>query len=343
VDVSKAIATLNSDIIWRVLAGRKFSDDDLGGDFESFKDFIVELISTAGAFNIGDFIPRLDWLDLQGIKGRMKKMHNAFNAFAEQILDDHVAHHMASSTSNQQKEEAPYVKDFVDVMLEKAEADSKMTRETVKAVVLDMAAAGLETTSTTLEWAMSELLRHPHVMKSLQEEIECVVGKDRKVNESDVASMKYLHCVVKETLRLYPSAVIAVPHESVEAVTVGRYHIPKKTMLIVNVWAIGRDPNVWGTDACEYKPERFMKDEHVNSADQSDFSMIPFSAGRRGCPGALMAIPTIEIVLAQLLHIFNWRVEGDPSQLDMTEVRGSSIPRQVPLIAYPTLRVSFPL
>eukprot|EP00253_Pinus_taeda_P021278 PITA_21278 len=344
VDVSKAIATLNSDIIWRVLAGRKFSDDDLGGDFESFKDLIVELISTVGAFNIGDFIPRLDWLDLQGIKRRMKKMHNAFNAFAEKIIDDHVAHRMASSTSNQQKEEEPYVKDFVDVLLEKAdEADSKMTRETVKAVVLDMVAAGLETTSTTLEWAMSELLRHPHVMKSLQEEIECVVGKDRQVNESDVASMKYLHCVVKETLRLYPAAVIAVPHESVEAVTVGRYHIPKKTMLIVNVWAIGRDPNVWGADACEYKPERFMKDEHVNSIDLSDFSMIPFSAGRRGCPGAPMAIPTIELALTQLLHIFNWRVEGDPSQLDMTEVCGSSIPRQVPLIAYPTLRVSFPL
>eukprot|EP00253_Pinus_taeda_P020753 PITA_20753 len=342
VNLSKAISTLNSNIIWRMLAGRKFTDDDLGGDFGSLKDLIVELISTVGASNIGDFIPCLDWLDLQGIKRRMKKIHKAFNEFTEKIIEDHVPHRI-DSTSNHQKDEEPYVKDFVDVLLEKAEADSKMTRETVKAVVFDMLAAGLETTSTTLEWAMSELLRHPHVMKTLQEEIECVVGKDRKVNESDVASMKYLHCVVKETLRLYPPVAIAIPHESVETVTVGGYYIPKKTTLIANLWAIGRDPNVWGLDASEYKPERFMKDEHVNSTDQSDFSMIPFSAGRRGCPGAPMAIPTIELTLTQLVHIFNWRVEGDPSQLDMTEVSGASIPRQVPLFAYPTLRVSFPL
>jgi cytochrome P450 len=201
----------------------------------------------------------------------------------------------------------------------------------------------VETTSTTLEWAMSELIRHPHAVKSLREEIEWVVGKHRKVNESDLGSMKYLHCVVKETLRLYPAVALAVPHESVEAVTVGGYYIPKKTRVMVNLWAIGRDPNVWGSDASEFKPERFMEDEPINLSDQSDFSMIPFGAGRRGCPGAPMAIPAIELALAQLTHIFDWRVEGGPSLLDMKQAGGLTIPRQVPLCAYPRLRVSFPL
>eukprot|EP00253_Pinus_taeda_P009132 PITA_09132 len=342
VDVSNAFSTLTSNITWRILARRKFSDDDLGGGFKGFKDLIVEVVSTAGAFTIGDFIPFLDWLDLQGIKRRMKKIHKTFNTFADKMIDDHVAHRMAT-TSNHQEGEEPQVKDFVDVLLEKAEIDSKITRETIKAVVLDMVAGGVETTSTTLEWAMSELLRHPHAMKRLQEEIEWVVGKNRQMNESDVASMKYLHCVVKETLRLYPPAVLAVPHESAEAVTVGGYHIPKKTMVMVNVWAIGRDPNVWGPDASEFKPERFIEEEHVNLADQSDFRMIPFGAGRRGCPGAPMAIPTIEFALAQLMHTFDWRVEGDPSQLDMAEVCALTIPRKVPLYAYPRLRVSFPV
>ena len=207
-----------------------------------------------------------------------------------------------------------------------------------------MFVAGMETTASTLEWAMSELLRHPHAMERLQEEIHSIVDKQRKVNESDVANMKYLHCVVRETLRLYPSGPVAIPHESTEAVTIGGYHIPKKTTLIVNVWGIGRDPNVWGADAFEFKPERFMKifGGHEKSTDltgEADFKMLPFSAGRRGCPGAAMAIPLIEFALAQMLHIYYWRIEGDPSELDMTETCSASMQRKIPLFAFPKLRL----
>jgi cytochrome P450 len=210
--------------------------------------------------------------------------------------------------------------------------------------VQDMFAAGTETSASTLEWAMSELLRHPHAMERLQEEIESIVGKHRNVNESDVANMKFLQCVVTETLRLYPAAPLALPHESAEAVTVGGYHIPNKTMVMVNVWAIGRDPSVWGADASEFKPERFMEllSGHGNSMDltgQADFRMLPFSAGRRGCPGAALALPMIELALARMLHIFDWRLEGDPSELDMTEACSAAMPRQIPLFAFPMLRL----
>ena len=207
----------------------------------------------------------------------------------------------------------------------------------------DLFGAGLDRISISLEWAMSELLRHPRAMKKLKEEIESVVGQHWIVKESDVANMKYLHCVVKETLRLYPAAPLAIPHESAESVTVGGYFIPKKTMLMVNVWAIGRDPKVWGADASEFKPERFMEDEHVNVTDPSNFNMIPFGAGRRGCPGASMAIPTVQLALAHLLHTFDWRLDGDPSQLDMKEASGLTIPRKVPLSAFPKLSSSFPM
>jgi len=316
----------------------------LGGEFKGFKDLLVQLTARVGDFNIGDFIPYLDWLDLQGIKQRMKKIDKTFNEFAEKIIDDHVNvnHLMATVSSNGQKEEdaEPHVQDFIDVLLHMAKTNSKITRETIKGLVLDMFGAGLETTSTMLEWAMSELLRHPHVMKKLQQEIESIVGQHGNVKESNLASMKYLHCVAKETLRLYPALPLALPHQSMEAVTIGGYYIPKQTTVIVNVWAIGRDPNMWGEDAAEFKPERFMEEENINLTDQSDFSMIPFGAGRRGCPGASMAIHTIELAVAQLLHTFDWRVEGDPSQLDMKEASGMTIPRQVPLHAYPRLRIS---
>jgi cytochrome P450 len=339
-NVSEAISTLTSNIIWRILAGQKFSDDELGANDKGFRDLILEVSAAFGEFNIGDFIPYLDWLDLQGIKRRLKKANKRFDAFSEKMVEDHVHHRMAAATSSGQEEA---VKDFVDVLLEMAETyintQTKITRETIKAVIFDMFAGGMETTATTLEWAMSELLRHPRAMKRLQGEIELVVGQDRKVKESDLETMKYLNCVVKEALRLYPPLPLMIPHQSLEAVTVRGYDFPKKTMLLVNLWAIGRDPTVWGADVLEFKPERFMQQENIDLTGQSDFQTLPFGSGRRGCPGTPMAIPMVELVLAQLVHVFDWRVEGDPCQMDMKEACATTISRQVPLFAFAQLRI----
>eukprot|EP00253_Pinus_taeda_P024584 PITA_24584 len=307
-NVTDAISTLTSNIIWQTLASRKFSDDELGANDKGFKDLILQVSTAVGEFNIGDFIPYLNWLDLQGIRRRLKKAHKRFDAFAEKVIEDHVHHRVAATTSGGQEEEEPEAeapKDFVDTLLEIAETNlNKITRESIKAIIFEMFAGGMETTSTTVEWAMSELLRHPDAMKKLQREIVMVVGEHREVKESDLATMKYLHCVVKETLRLYPPFPLAIPHQSLEAVTVGGYHFPNKTMLLVNLWAMGRDPTVWGADASEFKPERFMRDENIDLTGQSDFRVLAFGSGRRGCPGASMAIPMVELVLAQLVHVF---------------------------------------
>jgi len=340
-NVTDVISTLTSNIVWQILASHKFSNDELGANDKGFKDLILQVSSAVGEFNIGDFIPYLDWLDLQGIRRRLKKAHKRFDAFAEKVIEDHVYHRVAAATSGGQEEAEPEApRDFVDTLLEIAETKlNKITRESIKAIIFEMFAGGMETTSTTLEWAMSELLRHPDAMKKLQTEIVMVVGEHRKVKESDLATMKYLHCVVKETLRLYPPFPLAIPHQSLEAVTVGEYYFPKKTMLLVNLWAIGKDPSVWGADASEFKPERFMGDENIDLTGQSDSRVLAFGSGRRGCPGASMAIPMVELVLAQLVHVFEWRVEGDPSQMDMKEACATTIPRQVPLSAFARLRI----
>eukprot|EP00253_Pinus_taeda_P015537 PITA_15537 len=340
VNLSKAISNVVSNIVWRMLTRRKFSDDHLSANGQGFKDLTSEVSIVLGAFNVGDFIPYLDWLDLQGVKRRMKKIHKTFDEFAEKIIEDRVDHRVADAMNG--RHEAEPVKDFVDVLLDLAaetdKAENEITREKIKAIVLGMFVGGTATTSNTLEWAMSELLRHPHAMKRLQEEIEHVVGKHRKVEESDLASMKYLQCVVKETLRLYPGSPLGLPHESVEAVKVGGYDVPKKTMLLFNLWAIGRDPNVWGADSSEFKPERSMQEASVDlTGSPSDFRMLPFGSGRRGCPGILMAITMLELSLAQLLHIFDWRVEGD--QVDMREACSAALSRQDPLFAFVTLKM----
>jgi len=134
VNVSNAVTTVSSNIIWRILAGRKFSDDDLGGDFKGFKELVVEMTAAVGESNIGDFIPYLDWLDLQGINQRLKKLRKTFDGFVERMIDEHV--NLNHFNGQKDADAEPRVQDFVDVLLRMAETDTNITRETIKALVL---------------------------------------------------------------------------------------------------------------------------------------------------------------------------------------------------------------
>ncbi|KAH9320247.1 hypothetical protein KI387_022016 [Taxus chinensis] len=322
VNVSMSIASLIYSIIWRILAGTKFAENgDLGG--KELNQMVHQVTSMIGALNIGDSIPYLAWIDdLRNVKGRMKKAHNFFDAVAEKIIDEHIE--KRGRRGNQDQHEN--TQDLLDVLLEMAESsrDMNITPEHIKATLCEMFLGALETTIITLEWAMSEMVRNPQVAKKLQAEIESIVGKHRTVTEADLGSMEYLQCVVKETFRLYPAGPLMLPHESREACTIDGYFIPKKTRLIVNVWAIGRDPAVW-EDPMTFKPERFTgKDIDIKGRD---FDMLPFGSGRRGCPGIGLAMRNIELVLAQLVHCFDWTLEGNgnSSELDMTETFGTSV------------------
>ncbi|GLJ22361.1 hypothetical protein SUGI_0420960 [Cryptomeria japonica] len=240
--------------VWEISRQGSQSDAQVGGNGEEIKKLTVEAAVTVGAVNIGDFIPYLDWMDLQGVKRRLKKVHNSIAQVIKKIIEEHQQRRMKLH-----KEQNAATKGLIDVLLEMESLDGRaITQENIEAIVFDMFIAGVETTSTTLEWAMSEILRNPGVAKKMQEEIESVVGRERAVSERDIGSMEYVQCVVNETLR-------------------------------------------------------------------------------RGCPGAAMADVTMNLVLAQLVHYFEWSVEGD---LDMREVFGVTTPRSVHLLARPALRLS---
>ncbi|KAK4411616.1 cytochrome [Sesamum angolense] len=176
----------------------------------------------------------------------------------------------------------------------------------------------MDTSAAAIEWAFSELIRHPQVMKKLQNELETVVGLDQMVEESHLDRLEYLDFVVKETLRLHPVAPLLLPHESMEDCVIDGFHIPKGSRTMVNIWAIGRDPNVW-PDPEAFKPERFIG----NNIDirGHDFRLIPFGSGRRGCPGLQLGLTVVRLVVAQLVHCFDWELPNGmlPSDLDMSE------------------------
>ncbi|XP_057865721.2 cytochrome P450 750A1 [Cryptomeria japonica] len=325
VNLSQILSSLVQSQVLRLLCG----DQRFDNNGEEVKKMLMEATTTAAIFNIGDFIPWLDWLDLQGVKRRMKKVHKSFDQLMSKIIEQH--RQRASSSVGE-----VYSKDIIDALLEMQAADSiTITDEHVKAVVLDIFVAGVETSTTTLEWAISALIQSPSVGKKLQAEIEAVVGRERAVQESDLQGMEYLFCVVKETLRLYPPVPLLLPHESTKDCTVNGYFIPKRSRTFISTWALGRDPALW-KDPLEFRPERFMGRDIDFIKGKDFFDVLPFGAGRRGCPGANMAFATLTLALGQLIHCFDWTVEGE---LDMMERIGVSLARKFDILVVPSLRL----
>ena len=205
----------------------------------------------------------------------------------------------------------------------------------------NMFGAGTETSATTIEWGLAELIKHPEMMRKAREEIESVVGNDRLVEESDIPNLPYVHSIVKETMRLHPTGPLIV-RQSTQDCNVKGYHIPAKSTLFVNVWAIGRDPNYW-ENPLEFKPERFLDEEGQSPLDLKGhhFELLSFGAGRRSCPGASLALQIIPTTLAGMIQCFEWKVgEEGKGVVDMEEGPGMALPRAHPLLCVPVARSS---
>jgi cytochrome P450 len=200
-----------------------------------------------------------------------------------------------------------------------------------------MFTAGGETSSGAVLWGMSEMVKNPKVMEEAQSEVRRVFDKKGFVDETDFHQLIYLKSVIKETLRLHPSLTLLVPRESRERCQIKGYEIPAKTRVIVNIWAIGRDPRYW-VEAESFKPERFLK--IPIDFKGTNFEYIPFGAGRRMCPGMTFALPNVELPLAQLLYHFDWKLPNGMKneELDMTESFGITVGRKHDLCLIPITR-----
>ncbi|XP_024170117.1 cytochrome P450 71AP13 [Rosa chinensis] len=323
-NLSKLLGLYANDILCRVAFGRDFSG---GGEYDQhdFQKMLEEYQELLGGFSIGDFFPSMEFLHtLTGMKSRLQDTFGRFDKLFDQILTEHL-------NPKREKEEH---KDLVDVLLEiqkEETADMPLTMDNVKAIILDMFAAGTDTTFITLDWGMTELLMNPKVLKKAQAEVRGVVGEKRVVLEGDLHQLDYLKAVIKEIFRLHPPAPVLVPRESMEDVTIDGYDILAKTRIFVNAWAIGRDPESWENPE-KFEPERFMGST-IDFKGQ-DFELLPFGAGRRGCPAITFSTASIELALAQLLHSFDWELPAGTAadDLDMTEVFGITMHRIANLI-----------
>lgn len=344
VNIGELVFGLTHDIIYRAAFG-SVSDGK-----EEFIRILQEFSKLFGAFNIADFIPWLGWIDPAGLMKRLPKARASLDGFIDRIIDEHVEKKKGLNGGDEQGDT-----DMVDEMLvfygegaakvnesEDLQNVIKLTRDNIKAIIMDVMFGGTETVASAIEWTISELMHCPADLKRVQQELVDVVGLDRRVEESDFEKLTYLKCCLKETLRLHPPIPLLL-HETAEATEVAGYTIPAESRIIINAWAIGRDASYW-EDAEVFKPARFLE-KGAPDFKGSNFEFIPFGSGRRSCPGMSLGLYALEVAVANLLHCFTWELPDGmkPSELDMGDVFGLTAPRASRLVAVPTPRLLCPI
>nr|AKH41022.1 cytochrome P450 CYP76AA22 [Thuja plicata] len=298
-----------------------------------FKDSIWELMKLGGTPNLADFFPILRFLDPQGVSRQTAKHFKSMYDFVDFFIQKRLGPACESVEATDSK------KDFLDVLLDFRSVD--FTLVDIRALISEFFIAGTETTTTTIEWAMAELIHNPQKLNRVQQELDEVVGCNRRVEESDLDDLPYLHAAVKETFRLHQTVPLLLPHKAESSCEIGGFLIPKDTQVMMNVWAIGRDPETWSNPS-EFVPERFLEGENrkIDYKGQN-FELIPFGSGRRICPGLPLASRMINFVLASLLHSFEWVLPDGMSceQMDMADEFGLTLKKAVELKAIPMPRL----
>jgi flavonoid 3'-monooxygenase len=200
---------------------------------------------------------------------------------------------------------------------------------------------GTESPSTTMEWAIAELIKNPKLLKRVQDEIDSVVGRDRPVTEDDLSEMKFLNAVIKETFRLHPTAAYLHPRQGSADCKVGGYDIPSNAHIYINIWHIGRDEGSW-ENPLEFNPERFLDPKRPFPFSGTDHAFMPFGSGRRQCPGINLGLLLIPITLATFFHVFDFSLPHGkkPSDRDLEELPGMALPMKTPLEVFVTPRLA---
>ncbi|PAN15411.1 hypothetical protein PAHAL_2G485900 [Panicum hallii] len=326
VNMSEMVSAYVADASVRSIIGSRFRDR------ETFLRLLERRLKNVPAQSLPDLFPslRLAML-LSPTPRRMRSQREEMMAFVGTIIQEH-QENRATSVDEE---------DLLDVLLRiqrEDELDPPLTTENIKAVIIDIFGGSSETSATTLQWIMAELMKNPRVMRKAQDEVRRVLAGQEIVTEDSLGDLHYLPLVIKEALRLHPPAPLLIPRECRSPCQVLGFDVPAGAMVLVNAWAIGRDPRHWDAPE-EFVPERF-EDSGVDFKGM-DFEFIPFGAGRRMCPGIGFGLANMELALACLLYHFDWELPDriEPDELDMTERQGITTRRLSDLLLVPTVRV----
>ncbi|TVU43847.1 hypothetical protein EJB05_10345, partial [Eragrostis curvula] len=340
VDLSELLNAFTNDVVCHAVSGKFFREE---GRNKIFRELVEANSSLIGGFNIEDHFPALVKLDIvkKWVCAKAQKVRKGWDDLLDNLIDAHLIH--APQNTSKPAASSDDDSDFIDVLLS-IRQEYNLTRDHIKAQLAIMFEAGTDTSFIVLEYTMVQLMHNPNVMAKLQAEVRTtIIGKKKKkddmVTEDDILTsggLPYMKAVIKETLRLHAPAPLLVPHLSMADCDIQGYTIPAGTRAIVNGWALARDPTFWENPE-EFMPERFITNARAKAMEYNgnDFLYLPFGTGRRICPGINFAISTIEVMLANLIYHFDWKLPPGVTTIDMTESFGVTVHRTEKLLLVP--------
>ncbi|KAL2932071.1 Isoflavone 2'-hydroxylase [Bienertia sinuspersici] len=330
VEMASKFSGLSLNILTRMLTGKRYyfsenetdnNDDENMNNQEEGKKFIGimrEVFEISGVSNLVDCFPILRWFN---IERKMVAIKNKMDTFLNHLIEE-----CRKNKNGCEANETAFIYKLLNLQeLEPANYSDQI----IKGIIMTMLIAGTDTSAITIEWALSLLLNHPNVLHKAREEIDNhKANTNELVQEVDLPKLPYIQCIINETLRLFPAAPLLVGHTPSEDITISGYHIDKGKTILINAWAIHRDPNLWKDDHLKFRPERFEELKY----DEHRFNFIPFGLGRRSCPGANLANRVIGLTLATLIQCFDWKRVSE-EKVDLSEGVGLTMPKVVPLEA----------
>ncbi|CAN6363401.1 unnamed protein product [Urochloa humidicola] len=300
-------------------------------DRAAFLKMLKKALDLSSVFDLRDLFPssRLAWILPRNRKAERNRREAV--RLMDQVLRVHEERRATAGDGDRER-------DMIDVLLriqKEGAMGVPLTHGVIRAVMMDVFIAALDTTTSTLQWAMAELVANPRVKERAQLEIRRVLAGQDRVHEAALVDLHYLKAVIMETLRLHPISPL-IPRVCLDDRKILGYHVPKGTIVVINAWAISRDPKYW-QEPEKFMPERFQGEDSTVKARGLEFGFMPFGGGRRICPGISFAQINIEIALASLLYHFDWELPNGvkPEEVDMSELFGITVRRNAELLLRP--------
>ncbi|XP_038697057.1 valine N-monooxygenase 1-like [Tripterygium wilfordii] len=329
VNIRTATQHYCGNVVRKILFSRRYfgepmKDGGPGPDEIKHVEAVFTALKYVYSFCVSDYLPFLRGLNLDGQEQIAKDANKTVRDYQNPIVDERYE----EWRTGQRKE----MEDLLDVFITLKNSDGKplLTPDEVKNQAAEIMLAAVDNPSNVVEWVMAELMNQPELLKRAIEEIDRVVGKDRLVQESDIANLNYVKACARESFRLHPIAPFNLPHVAIQDTVVAGYFIPKGSHTILSRYGLGRNPKIW-EDPLKYDPERHLKGQDVMLTEH-DLRFVSFSTGRRGCIAALLGTCMTTMLLARLLQCFDWTLPDGASGFDLSEAENELLLAN-PLIA----------
>ena len=297
-DITKEIRLVVMNVICALVFGSRYELDD--PEFTKFMEINDTIMAMLVVGNVVDLFPWLGFIPFKSIQNLKAKC-----AERNEIIGRIYRQHMEAWRVDNPK-------DLTDILLKtKKQAEDEdssikgfLTDQHIIMTMSELFLAGMETTASTLCWALMYLIHNPEVQQILHQELDQVIGPDRLPELEDKKNLPYMEATIAETLRLSSIGPLSVPHKTTVDTTLQGYSIPKGTTVLTNLWSLHHDPEIWD-DPDAFRPQRFL-DEGGNFVPSKADHFLPFSAGRRACLGESLARLELFLLLALLLHSFKF-------------------------------------